>query len=241
MNMARVIRIKRSREKGDNVIGRGKAAKVYKLNHKYELIRKEFAPIVPVKIWNWFFFESPHPLTTEAGHIYAFWKRRLAHRMCKCLNSDVRIPDALDLTKGGFTTEFILEKFTPPGRRRKLYHSVKTLESFFKYVGLPTWSFSRKNPFSRSNFIFVGDIVHIIDYEQSVPVRNSKGVIDYDRIHFEDLHDYISGNEKLLLNRLGLEDVKHLHEALERAKEYQARLDLRPKWGHSKSKSKSKR
>ena len=50
----------------DKLIGRGKAAKVYKIAEgPRSLVRKEFSPIYPVRLWNWFFYKSLHPLDTE--------------------------------------------------------------------------------------------------------------------------------------------------------------------------------
>ena len=212
------------------LIGRGKSAKVYKLDRPpKEFVRKEFSPILSVKIWNWFFYQSPHPLTTETGHIYSYWKRRLAHRMCRCLGLNVTIPDAVHITDRGFTYEFVTNKRVSKAKRRFLYSNVKKLEEFFNYIGMPTWSFSRKNPFASSNFIFENDAIHVVDYEQSVPVRSHRGVIDYDRICFEDLNEYMSDNKSQILDKLGEGEVKNLNEALKMSQEYQKILDLRPK------------
>jgi hypothetical protein len=94
---------------------------------------------------------------------------------------------------------------------------------------MPTWSFSRKNPFSRSNFIIKDGKIFIIDYEQSVPIPDTKGCINYDVVRFDDLDDFISSNKEKILDRLGGDEVKNLEEALENARESHFNLDLRPK------------
>ena len=214
----------------DILIGRGKVAKVYKIKGKpHYLVRKEFSPIYPVRLWNWFFYKSLHPLATEVGHKYAYWKRRLAHRLCKYLDSDVHITDALQLSQKGFTSLFINGK--PPARRKKraLHANVKKLEDFFDYIGMPTWSFSRKNPFSRSNFLIRDGTIYIIDYEQSVPVPDSRGRIDYDTIYFDDAHNFINDNAQKILDKLGADGIRDLKEAFQMSMKCHAQLDLRPK------------
>ncbi|MBL7071676.1 MAG: hypothetical protein ISS26_05865 [Candidatus Omnitrophica bacterium] len=212
------------------LIGRGKAARVYKISEDpHHFARKEFSPIDPVVIWNWFFYHSPHPLKTEAGHKYAFWKRKVAHKLCKYLGSEVYIPDALELCRNGFTTEFIEGR--RPGReeRRVFRGAVRRLEDFFSGIGMPTWSFSRRNPFAGSNFLTRGNIIFMIDYEQSVPVPDSKGVINYDTIYFDNVQDFIFNNRTRIIDKLGRDETKHLEEALRFSKKYHSQIDIRPK------------
>ncbi len=212
------------------LIGHGKTAKVYKIDVSPRgLARKEFSPIHHVKLWNRFFYSSPHPLTTEAGHKYAYWKRRLAHRLCKYLNSDVHIPDALQFSHKGFTLKYIEGR--PPARsdKRALYRVVKRLEHFFDYIGMPTWSFSRRNPFSHSNFILKNDKIYVVDYEQSVPVPDSKGKIEYDAVYFDDTRTFITDNKQRILDRLGEREMRRLTEALELTKGHYTKLDIRPR------------
>lgn len=212
------------------LIGRGKVARVYKIDGRpHDLARKEFSPIYPVILWNWFFYNSPHPLTTEAGYKYAYWKRRLAHRLCKCSDCNVHIHDTFQRSRNGFTSGYIDGR--PPKRndKRTLYATTRRLEKFFDYIGMPTWSFSRRNPFSNSNFLIQDNTVYIIDYEQSVPVPDSRGYISYDIIYFDDVHDFISDNRQKILDKLGMEEAKNLDEAFELAKKCHAQLDIRPK------------
>ena len=212
------------------LIGRGKVARVYRIEGKpHSLIRKEFSPIYPVKIWNWFFYKSLHPLSTESGYKYAYWKRRIAHRLCRYLDTDVRITDALELLRRGFTAHFIDGRLPARRKKRAVHAAAKKLEDFFDYVGMPTWSFSRRNPFALSNFLILKDAIYIIDYEQSVPVPDSKGRIDYDGIYFEDTHDFIHNNRRQILDKLGKKEMQYLDEAIELAKKYHGQLDIRPK------------
>ena len=212
------------------LIGRGKAARIYKTDEDpHSLTRKEFSPIHHVRLWNWFFYNSPHPLATEPGHKYAYWKRRLAHRLCEYLDCNIHIPDALRFSPRGFALKYI-DGHMPAGRdRRIVYTAVRKLEDFFNNIGMPTWSFSRRNPFSVSNFIFKDKIIYVIDYEQSVPVPDSRRNIAYDVIYFDDVRSFITDNKQLILNRLGGHEMQCLTEALELAGECYAKLDVRPK------------
>lgn len=212
------------------LIGRGKAARVYKIDGTPDILtRKEFSPILHVKLWNWFFYNSPHPLTTETGHKYAYWKRRLAHRLCKYLDRDIHIPDALQLFGNGFTLTYIDGHLPALSDKRIFSAATRKLEIFFNDIGMPTWSFSRKNPFSHSNFILKDSAVYIIDYEQSVPVPDSRGHMGYDVIYFNEVHDFIDDNRKRILDKLGQDEMQRLTEAFESARECQTKLDLRPK------------
>ena len=212
------------------LIGRGKTARVYKIDGVTQLLsRKEFSPIHHVKLWNWFLYNSPHPLATETGHKYAYWKRRLAHRLCKFLDSKIHIPDAMRLAPKGFTLKYIEGRRPKIRERRKLYAATKKLENFFNKIGMPTWSFSRKNPFSHSNFIFKGDTIYIIDYEQSVPVPDSRRNIGYDAIYFNETDKFITDKRQLILDKLGVEETENLIKAFESTKECYKELDIRPK------------
>jgi len=212
------------------IIGRGKTARVYKVESgSRSFAKKEFSPIQHVKVWNWFFYHSPHPLNTEAGHKYAYWKRRVAHRLCKYLESGVRIPDALDLTPKGFITEFV-EGRRPLREEKKAFRSsVGRLERFFAEIGMPTWSFSRKNPFAGSNFLVWAGKVFVIDYEQSVPVPDLQGRINYDTMKFDQVSDFIRLNRRHITDKLGGEEAKRLDEAFHISKQYHDRLDIRPR------------
>ena len=211
-------------------IGRGKAARVYRIDGAPPfLTRKEFSPICHVRLWNWFFYNSPHLLTTETGYKYAYWKRRIAHRLCEYLDCGVHIPDALELSPDGFKLRYVEGRPPSMGDRQALRTAIRKLEDFFDSIGMPTWSFSRRNPFSNSNFILKDKIVYVIDYEQSVPVPDSRGNIGYDIIYFEDVHKFITDNRKCILDKLGENQTQHLTEAFESAKEYHSKLDVRPK------------
>ncbi len=212
------------------LIGRGKVARIYKVEESAEaLIRKEFSPIYHVKLWNWFFFHSPHPLSTETGYRYAYWKRRLAHRLCKVFMSDINIPDAICLTDRGFVSEFVKGEVPVKDDWDNLSVMVRRLEFYFDAIGMPTWSFSWKNPFSVSNFVSSNGRLHIVDYEQSVPILNTQGVIDYDVIRFKPLEEFIRSNRQKIASVLGNQESRLLREALEKTKEYHAKLDIRPK------------
>jgi len=212
------------------IIGRGKSARVYKVvGDEGSFARKEFSPIQHVRVWNWFFYHSPHPLITEAGRLYSYWKRKVAHRLCASIGSKVRIPDAIDITQKGFTSEFVEGRRPSSGERRRYRDPVRRLEAFFADIGMPTWSFSRKNPFACSNFLVRDDDIFVIDYEQSVPVPDSRGRISYDIIEFGGVDKYISENRQEILLRLGQEETERLSEALELSKAYYSQLDIRPK------------
>ena len=212
------------------LIGRGKTARIYKIDgDPHAFARKEFSPVYPVRLWNWFFYNSPHPLTTEVGHKHAYWKRRLAHRLCKCLDCNAHIPDALQLSKSGFTSKHIDGRFPTRGDKRIFYTTIKKLEDFFAYIGMPTWSFSRRNPFSSSNLIIRDNTVYFVDYEQSVPVPDSKGNIGYDTVYFEDVGDFISGKRQQILDKLGIRELQHLDEAFQMSRECYIQLDIKPK------------
>ena len=186
-------------EKG-KLIGRGKTARVYKIDGgSHHFARKEFSPIHSVRLWNWFFYHSPHPLIADAGHKYSYWKRKVAHRLCECIDGNVRIPDALHLSHKGFTARFIEGRRLTKKEGRAFRGIIRRLEDFFAEIGMPTWSFSRKNPFSGSNFIIRDNAIYVIDYEQSVPVPDSKGRISYDTIYFDDVHKFIIGKKKQLI------------------------------------------
>lgn len=212
------------------LIGRGKVARVYKIaEDPHPLVRKEFSPIYPVRLWNWFFYKSLHPLATEVGYKYAYWKRRLAHRLCRYLDGNVHITDALQLSWRGFISNFIDGRHPTKKGRRKLYTTVKKLEDYFDYIGMPTWSFSRKNPFSGSNFLIQDKTIYVVDYEQSVPIPDSRGRIDYDTIYFDDVNSFMNENMQKILDKLGREEVRHLKEALQMSMKYHTQLDVRPK------------
>ena len=133
------------------------------------------------------------------------------------------------LTSKSFTLIYIEGR--PPLRRdkRALYGTVKKLEDFFDYIGMPTWSFSRRNPLADSNFILKDDRIYVIDYEQSVPVPDSRGNLGYDGIYFDDIHSFIVDQRQRILDRLGGHEMQSLTQALELTKGYYTKLDIRPK------------
>jgi hypothetical protein len=69
----------------------------------------------------------------------------------------------------------------------------------------------------------------VIDYEQSVPVPDSKGNIGYDIIYFGDVSRFIAAKRQRVLDKLGNGQMQHLTEALESARECHAKLDIRPR------------
>ena len=130
------------------LIGRGRTGKVYKIDGNPESgVRKEFSLTYSVKLWNWFFYRSPHPLSTEAGRNYAYWKRRVAHRLAEYSDADVHIVDALEPLYNGFVSPFIDGNKPKKKERQATYSSTACLEDFFDDIGMPTWSFAGRNPF----------------------------------------------------------------------------------------------
>lgn len=212
------------------LIGRGRTSRVYKIEERaLHFVRKEFCPIHHVRLWNWFFYHSPHPLITDAGHRYSYWKRKVAHRLCECLDSNLHIPDALHLSQNGFTARFIEGSQLAKKEKQRFHSAIRRLEDFFAGIGMPTWSFSRKNLFSGSNFLIKDNTIYVIDYEQSVPIPDSEGKIGYDSIYFDETYNFIVDNRQRILDKLGTEETRHLDEALEMTRQSHAELDIRPK------------
>lgn len=216
----------------ETLLKRGRCGIIYKIESPSgALIRKKFSPNIPVKLWNWLFYTSPHPASVEWGCHHAYWKRRLASRLSRYAAEGLHICDALRMAENndGFIARFIEGR--TPGRKEKkiVYQAVKKLEDFFDRIGMPTWSFSQKNPFSDANFILHGKEIHIVDYEQSVPVPDVRGAITYDIIYFKELHRFVESRRQELLNKLGAEEMKFLEEAFELARLYQSRIDIKPR------------
>ena len=213
------------------LLARGRCGKIYKTESSTGVfVRKEFSPTLAVRLWNWSCYRSPHPASTEWAPRYAFWKRRLASRLSLVVGQNPHICDALRFEPKGFITEFI-EGRTPVWNERKYIHEVsKKLERFFEEIGMPTWSFSRRNPFAIANFIIRDERIFVVDYEQSIPAPDSKGMIGYDEIYFEELERFIIGHRQKLLDKLGTAEMQSLDEAFEEARLYRFRLDIRPRW-----------
>jgi len=211
-------------------VGKGRVGKVYLVNQAAEgLVIKIFSPTLSVKAINGLFYNSPHPLSTASGLNYAYWKRRLAHRLSKYCSDQINICDALQNEQNGFISKYISGRRPNKYERKTLYRPLSAFESFFDRIGMPTWSFGRANPFSGSNFILQNKTVFIVDYEQSVPVPHSRGLMGYDDIYFDALHHFISQTKRKLSARLGLQDTRSLEEAYDRSKFYHDQLDVRPK------------
>lgn len=219
-----------STETAGTFIGSGRVAKVYLIdNSSQPLARREFAPASSARTWNWFFYESPHPLTTKTGWQYAYWKRRLAHVLSQYVSDNMHIVDATAPVDKGFISPFIRGSQPKRSELQAVRPSVEKLERVFNDIGMPTWSFSRRNPFSASNFIVSESGHHIIDYEQSVPIPDIRGNMSYDEIYFDDVQAFINENKVDMDDRLGTEGITSLEEAFTMAKESHSQLDLRPR------------
>jgi len=214
----------------ETYIGRGRAGKIYKIEDSFPpRARKEFTPSRSAKLWNWFFYNSPHPYSTEIGTLLAYWRRRLAHRVAKYVDPEILICDASEITEMGFIMPFV--KGHQPSKREShvFFHIIKRLEDRFDEIGLPTWSFSQGNPFARSNFILDGKHIHIIDYEQSVPIPDARGHMGYDEIYFGDLHHFLNEHKTKILDALGKKESDELLEAFSRCEEFRGKMDVRPR------------
>ena len=211
-------------------IGKGRTGRVYKIEQNPEtVVVKIFSPNYFAKLWNWFFYKSPHPLSTEAGHAHAYWKRRLAHRLGEYIGeSNVHVADAIESLQNGFMSPFIDGVNPTKDEMQLIYAKTQKLEQSFDGIGMPTLSFSPKHFGSRrKNFIVQNNQVYIVDYEQSVPVPNLRGNMGYDVIYFDDVYRFIENNKLQILDKLGTKETSDLNEAFELAKQHQAELDLR--------------
>lgn len=215
----------------ETLIGSGRTGRVYRIDgNPGAEVRKHFSPVYSARLWNWFFYESPHPLSTEAGWEYAYWKRRLAHRLGEYIGNGVDIVDAITPSYRGFVSPFIDGHQPKRSEMQTIYPLAAKMESFFDDIGMPTWSFSRRNPFSASNFIINGDGTHIVDYEQSVPLPDIRGNMGYDEIYFDDVHGFVDENRTAMINRLGTDRMLDLEEALAMTKERHSQLDFKPRF-----------
>ena len=209
---------------------KGRVSNVYKLNgNQRDIVRKEFSPTLIPNLWNWFFYKSPHPLSTETGQVCAYWKRRLANRLATYFGDEVQICDGLELSQRGFTSEFIEGQSPTKNEVSGVYETTRRLEDFFDDIGMPTWSFSQRNPFSGSNFILRDGSVNIIDCESSVPVPDSRGHMGYDIVYFDDVSGFIRDHRQQILGRIGGEGMENLDEAFELSREYSQKLDIVPR------------
>ena len=214
----------------EQLISQGRVGKVYKFERGSEsLIRKVFMPAHSARLWNWFFYRSPHPLSTPEGIHHAHWKRRLAHRLARFCDDHIHICDSLDFDGRSFTTPFVSGHEPKGSEKRPLFHTTEKLEKFFDVIGMPTWSFGQTNPFAHTNFILNGGDISIVDYEQSIPIPDARGHMGFDMIYFDDLHRFIKDNKHKLNNKLGTNDYESLQEAYELSKLYQSQLDCRPR------------
>jgi|GEM_PF-2870362 len=211
------------------LIGEGRIGKVYRAeNDPQSPVRKEFSPNYFACAWNWFFFKSTHPASTEAGRQFHYFKRRLAHRLALMApeeNGSINIVDALEPTETGFKSLFIEGNHTNHNSGSYLSKAVDPLEEFFDAIGMPTFSISPRNPAFRSNFI--GN--HAVDYEQAIAVPDSRGNMGYDRIYFDDVGRYISANRQKILDRQGLAEGRSLEEAFELSRQYSQKIDITPR------------
>ena len=218
---------------GDNefLIASGRTGKVYKMEGNPEsFVRKEFSPNYFAMLWNWFFFKSTHPLSTEIGHTHAYWKRILGNRLSTFVDKNVQIVDTITPSQNGFVSPFIEGRMPEKNEMQSIYAKTQKLEEVFDDIGMPTLSFSQRHFVSRrKNFILQNGRVFIIDYEQSVPVPDTKGNMGYDIIYFDDVHRFISNNRLQIIDKLGTDETRNLDEAFELSRQYQAKLDIRPR------------
>ncbi len=214
----------------DTLISQGRVGKVYRFERPVgSYVKKLFIPGFSARLWNGFFYKSPHPLATPEGIKFAYWKRRLAHRLARFSDERVAICDGVDLLENGFTAPFIEGHLPSRQEKRVLYHTTEKLEKFFDTIGMPTWSFGQTNPFSHTNFILRDSQITIVDYEQSVPIPDARGHMGYDKIYFDDLARFLKDYKHKLLDKLGAEEMARLEEATELAKLHGGRLDIRPR------------
>lgn len=210
------------------LIGKGRTGKVYRISD--DLVRKEFSPTYFVRSWHGFFYKPPHPLDTKTGHLNAYWKRKLVHRVAMYIDPHVHVVDALDTAHNGFTSLFIDGRAPSEDEMQETYAKAQGLEQTFDAIGMPAQSFRRNYLISRrKNFIIRDGQVFIPDYEQSVPLPDVRGNFGYDVVYFDDVHRFISDSRLRITDTLGAEETSNLDEAFEWAKFYQGQLDIRPR------------
>ncbi len=212
---------------------RGRCGKIYKLTEPNEtLIRKEFSPALSANILNWFFYRSPHPASVPSGWHYAYWKRRLAARLSRLVGEPIHICDSLreDPDRANaFLMKFVEGQPPKKSELTAIHQKADKLERFFHEIGMPTWSFSRRNPFSADNFILSGGEIHIVDYEQSVPMPDLDRRIRYDEIDFKVLGGFLENNKKTILETLGPADAQEVENAFRLSLDYYSRTDFIPR------------
>lgn len=211
------------------LISKSLTGKEYKIGGNPEsFVRKDFSPTFFARLWNWFFYKSPHPLSTETGHAHAYWKRRLGSRLSQFISENSTVVDAVETSKNGFISPFIEGNKPTKDERPWVYTQTKTLEQVFDDIGMPTSSFSSSTN-SGSNFIIQNGRVYIVNYEQSITIPDVRGHMGYDLIYFNDVHKFISDNRRQIEDKLGIVEMCHLEEAFELAKQYQEQLEIRPR------------
>ncbi len=215
------------------LIARSRNARVYKIEGNREsFVLKEFDPTLFTRAWNWFFYKSPPPLSTSAGHAHAYHKRILGNGLSRVITENAEIVDALGLTQNGFISPYIDGHIPSKDEMKAVYARTKTLEQTFEAIGMPTLSFSPRHLISRrKNFIAGKDgKLYIPDYEQSVPVPDSRGNLGYDMIYFDDVGRFIVDNRRKILDKSGSTQMTRLEESFELARKYQSQLDIRSRW-----------
>lgn len=203
-------------------ISRGRTSLVYRIGEAGEYVFKEFSPNLFARSWHNFFYWSEHHLASEAGIAHAYWKRRLANRLSRGAGDDVVIVDAVARTQFGIITPFIQGEH--PSRRQlaQVHARTKPLEQLFDDIGMPNQSFRMDYLMPRrKNVIMRGGRICVIDYEQSVPLPDSRGAIGYDLIYFDDLHRFVKDKRISIKDKLGTAEMKSLDEAFAMARETQ--------------------
>jgi len=206
------------------LISKDSAGRTYKFEGNSEsFVRREFSPNLFARLENRFFYESPHPLSTEAGHAFAYWKRRLAHRLSMLIDDNVNIVDALEISQNGFISPFIVGDKPAKREMQQVRAQARDLEDVFVEIGMPSLSYNPRN------FIVQNGQVYVINYEQSFPLPDTRGIIDCDIIYSDDIYRFISDNRQQFVNRLGTTELQNLDESFEAAEHYHRLLDKRPK------------
>jgi hypothetical protein len=166
--------------------------------------------------------QEEHAYFDDNAVTFSFWKRKLANRISRALDSDIEVLDANEKSTDfkGFYMPFI--KSGPAKTlEEKAYVSEKVtkLKDFFSEIGMPIQSI--KSKFS-DNIRINNEKVIIIDYESGILTKTSIG-LDLDPVNFDSVGNYIIENKPRLSDSLGAEEFAALKDSFEKCKHY-ARL-----------------
>lgn len=173
--------------------------------------------------------KSPYPYTTEAGIAAAYEKRRMAHRLSRFFSEDVYVVDAIARCEHepGFYSPFVKGKF-PRTKAENLcaQRCLAQLESFFKEIGMPTWSFGRYHSdwtwrLRQKNIIISRGKIRIVDYEEVVPLLSYKGItFVFNGVDLDLVNKFVEDKTETLRDKLGSEESNNLAESMERYEHY---------------------